>query len=59
MQIEVTELTVNPRRLTAAPVVTIATPLARFRIAWRNSIAWTDGISCILKGDRQLMMIGL
>lgn len=42
MQIEVIELTVKPRRCSAVPVATIATPLARFRMAWRNSIASMD-----------------
>ncbi|KRR06481.1 hypothetical protein CQ12_16780 [Bradyrhizobium jicamae] len=42
MQIEVTELTVNPRRPWAVPTATMATPLARIPIAWRNSIGSMD-----------------
>ena len=33
MQSDVTELTVSPRRPVRVPVVTMATPLARFRMA--------------------------
>lgn len=33
MHSEVTELTVNPRRVAPTPVATMATPLARFRMA--------------------------
>ncbi|WP_245317029.1 hypothetical protein [Bradyrhizobium manausense] len=47
MQIDAIELTVNPRRSSAVPVVTIATPLAEFRIAWRNSAASIDRIPLI------------
>lgn len=39
MQIEVTELSVRPRRPTAVPVVTMATPLGRFCMACLNSVA--------------------
>jgi hypothetical protein len=47
MHSEVTELTVNPRRAPSDPVATIATPLARLRMASRNSAASTELTSVI------------